>query len=45
MTIVDLWSDPALLDAARPPTRSDLERVGGRDGVPGADPAVVTPGP
>jgi metal-dependent amidase/aminoacylase/carboxypeptidase family protein len=45
MTIVDLWSDPGLLDAARRAHAADLERVGGRTGVPGADPAVTTPGP
>jgi amidohydrolase len=45
MTVVDLWSDASLLDAARAAHAADLERVGGRGGVPGADPAIVTQGP
>jgi hypothetical protein len=45
MTVIDLWTDAGLLDAARAAHAADLARVGGRDGVPGADPAVVTLGP
>jgi len=45
MTIVDLWARPELLSAARDAHAADLERVGGRAGVPGADPRVVTAGP
>jgi amidohydrolase len=45
MTVVDLWSRPELVQAAKDAHAADLERVGGVDGVPGADPAVVTPGP
>jgi amidohydrolase len=45
MTVIDLWTDAGLLDAARAAHAADLERVGGRDGVPGADPTVVTAGP
>ncbi len=45
MTVVDLWSRPDLLEAARSAHAADLERVGGAAGVPGADPAVVTEGP
>ena len=37
MTIADLWLDPGLLDAARAAHAADLDRVGGADGVPGAD--------
>ena len=45
MTVVDLWSQPGLLDDARAAHAADVERVGGRDGVPGADPSIRTPGP
>ncbi len=45
MTVLDLWTDAGLLDAARAAHAADLERVGGAAGVPGADPGVVTPGP
>jgi amidohydrolase len=45
MTVIDLWTDAGLLDAARAAHAADLERVGGSAGVPGADPGVVTPGP
>jgi amidohydrolase len=45
MTVVDLWTQPTLLDAARRDHEADLARVGGRTGVPGADPSVRTPLP
>jgi metal-dependent amidase/aminoacylase/carboxypeptidase family protein len=45
MTVIDLWSDPDLLAAAKAAHDADVELVGGRTGVPGADPAIVTPGP
>jgi hypothetical protein len=45
MTIVDLWTQPALLDAARAAHAADLARVGGSKGVPGVDPAIRTAPP
>jgi len=45
MTLVDLWSSPDLVAAAKAAHAADLERAGGTDGVPGADPSIVTPGP
>jgi amidohydrolase len=45
MTVVDLWTQPGLLDDARAAHEADLARVGGREGVPGADRSIRTPGP
>jgi amidohydrolase len=42
MTVCDLWSQPALLAAAKDAHAADLDRVGGPAGVPGADPSITT---
>jgi metal-dependent amidase/aminoacylase/carboxypeptidase family protein len=45
MTVLDLWTKPDLLDAARAAHEADLARVGGTAGVPGADPSIRTTRP
>jgi metal-dependent amidase/aminoacylase/carboxypeptidase family protein len=45
MTVVDLWCRPELVAEAKAAHAADVERAGGVAGVPGADPAIVTPPP